>query len=73
MPGLAFRPAAQLSYQHAQDVIEGKGLGNVPIGDGHPASGIEDDIAILHVWSHLFGVFGLDPDRCSVETRQAIA
>lgn len=42
------RSSAQLSYANAQDVIDGKILGGVPVGPEHDASAIEHDIRILH-------------------------
>ncbi|KAF8486539.1 hypothetical protein JB92DRAFT_1526181 [Gautieria morchelliformis] len=41
------KSAAKLSYANAQDVIDGKGLGEVPIIPEHDASGIEGDIRSL--------------------------
>ncbi|KAL0949499.1 hypothetical protein HGRIS_009553 [Hohenbuehelia grisea] len=41
------RSAAKLAYANAQDVIEGKSLGSVPVAPEHPASDIEHDIKIL--------------------------
>jgi protein SSD1 len=37
-----------LSYQNAQDVIEGKTLGSVPVIPEHNAPDIEHDIKVLH-------------------------
>jgi protein SSD1 len=37
-----------LDYQAAQDVIEGKVLGNVPVAPEHDAAAIEHDIKVLH-------------------------
>ena len=42
------RSSAQLSYANAQDAIEGKLLGDVPVAPEHDASAIEHDIKILH-------------------------
>lgn len=42
------RSSAQLSYANAQDVIDGKILGGVPVTPEHDASAIEHDIKILH-------------------------
>ena len=42
------KSSAQLSYANAQDVIEGKVLGGVPVAPEHDASAIEHDIRILH-------------------------
>ncbi|KAH7879895.1 RNB-domain-containing protein [Lentinula edodes] len=42
------RSASQLSYEDAQNVIEGKTLGEVPVIPEHNASDIEHDIKILH-------------------------
>ncbi|KZS97962.1 RNB-domain-containing protein [Sistotremastrum niveocremeum HHB9708] len=41
------RSAAKLSYSHAQAVIDGKSLGDVPVGPEHDASAIERDIKTL--------------------------
>ena len=43
------RSAAKLAYQDAQNVIEGKGLGNVNIGGNHTGSAVEEDVRLL--WS----------------------
>ena len=42
------KSSAQLSYENAQDVIDGKVLGGVPVVPEHDASAIEHDIKILH-------------------------
>ncbi|KAJ3821984.1 SSD1 protein [Lentinula raphanica] len=42
------RTATQLSYEDAQNVIEGKTLGEVPVTPEHNAIDIEHDIKILH-------------------------
>jgi protein SSD1 len=42
------RSSAQLSYANAQDVIDGKLLGEVPVAPEHDASAIEHDIKILN-------------------------
>ena len=42
------RSAAQLSYANAQDVIEGRVLGDVPVIPEHNAVDIEHDIRVLH-------------------------
>jgi protein SSD1 len=42
------KSSAQLSYETAQDVIDGKVLGGVPVAPEHDASAIEHDIKILH-------------------------
>ncbi|KAF8314752.1 RNB-domain-containing protein [Clavulina sp. PMI_390] len=42
------KSAAQLSYQDAQAVIDGKGLKTAQVHGGHPSSGIEQDILVLH-------------------------
>ena len=42
------KSSAQLSYENAQDVIDGKVLGGVPVAPEHDASAIEHDIKILH-------------------------
>jgi protein SSD1 len=42
------KSSAQLSYANAQDVIDGKVLGGVPVAPEHDASAIEHDIKILH-------------------------
>jgi len=41
------RSAAQISYENAQDVIEGKSLGEIPVAPEHGASDIEHDIRNL--------------------------
>ena len=41
------RSAAKLSYTHAQDVIEGKTLCDVPVIPEHDAAGISHDIKVL--------------------------
>ena len=41
------RPAVQLTYGHAQSVIDGKPLGDVPVIPEHNAADIEHDIKIL--------------------------
>ena len=43
------RSAAKLSYTNAQDVIDGKGLGDVSVIPEHEASAIEGDIKLLQV------------------------
>ncbi|RPD67180.1 RNB-domain-containing protein [Lentinus tigrinus ALCF2SS1-7] len=42
------KSATKLSYAHAQDVIEGKTLGDVPVIPEHDASGVAHDIKVLH-------------------------
>lgn len=42
------RSATKLSYENAQDVIEGKVLGGVPIIPEHDAADIAHDIKILN-------------------------
>ncbi|KAF9268013.1 RNB-domain-containing protein [Marasmius fiardii PR-910] len=42
------RSASKLSYDDAQNVIEGKSLGSVPVAPEHGAGDIEHDIKILH-------------------------
>ena len=42
------KSSAQLSYANAQDVIEGKVLGGVPVTPEHDTLAIEHDIRILH-------------------------
>ena len=42
------KSSAQLSYANAQDAIEGKLLGDVPVAPEHDASAIENDVKILH-------------------------
>lgn len=44
-----YRSSAKLSYANAQDVINGKGLGSVPIVPEHNAAAIEGDIKLLQV------------------------
>jgi protein SSD1 len=41
------RPAARLAYKDAQDVIEGKVLGGVPVVPEHDAADIAHDIRVL--------------------------
>ena len=41
------RSAAKLTYANAQDVIDGKGLGDVPVITEHGVSEIEEDIKLL--------------------------
>ncbi|TEB35698.1 RNB-domain-containing protein [Coprinellus micaceus] len=41
------RSAAKLSYQDAQNVLDGKGLGSVPVNGSHPVSGVEHDVKVL--------------------------
>jgi protein SSD1 len=41
------RSAAKLSYENAQDVLEGRALGNVPVAVEHAASDIAHDIKVL--------------------------
>ncbi|KAF6762266.1 SSD1 protein [Ephemerocybe angulata] len=41
------RSAAKLSYQNAQNVLDGKALGDVAINGGHQESAIEQDVKIL--------------------------
>jgi protein SSD1 len=48
------RSSAQLSYANAQDVIDGKLLGGVPVAPEHDASAIEHDIKILHEIAQIF-------------------
>lgn len=48
------RSSAQLSYSNAQDVIDGKLLGGVPVAPEHDASAIEHDIKILHEIAQVF-------------------
>ena len=49
------RSSAQLSYANAQDVIDGKVLGGVPVAPEHDASAIEHDIKILHDIAKVLG------------------
>lgn len=42
------KSSAQLSYADAQDVIDGKILGGVPVAPEHDASAIEHDIRFLY-------------------------
>jgi protein SSD1 len=42
------KSASQLSYEDAQNVIEGRTLGAVPVIPEHDASDIEHDIKVLH-------------------------
>lgn len=42
------RSAAKLSYQDAQNVLEGKVLGGVAVIPQHSANDIEHDIKVLH-------------------------
>ena len=42
------KSSAQLSYGNAQDAIDGKLLGGIPVAPEHDASAIEHDIKILH-------------------------
>jgi len=42
------KSSAQLSYANAQDAIDGKVLGGVPVAPEHDASAIEHDVKILH-------------------------
>jgi protein SSD1 len=42
-----YRSAAQLSYQDAQNVIDGKTLTSTPVVPDHDASAIEHDIKVL--------------------------
>lgn len=44
--------AAQLTYQQAQAVIDGKSLTGASISQGHDAAGIEQDIRSLHALAH---------------------
>jgi protein SSD1 len=46
---LVSRSAAKLGYKNAQDVIDGKTLGDVPVIPEHDASAIEHDIKLLQV------------------------
>lgn len=43
-----FRSAAKLTYNNAQDVIEGKPLGDIAVIPEHDASAIEHDIKALN-------------------------
>lgn len=36
-----------MSYQDAQNVLDGKGLGSVPVNSSHPATGVEHDVKVL--------------------------
>jgi len=42
------KQSAQLSFANAQDAIDGKVLGGIPVHPGHDASAIEHDVKILH-------------------------
>jgi len=42
------KSSAQLSYANAQDAIDGKVLGGIPVAPEHDASAIEHDVKILH-------------------------
>jgi protein SSD1 len=64
------KSAAQLSYQDAQNVIEGKSLGEVPVIPEHDAAGIEHDIKTLDDLAKLLrsrrfqnGALSLDSER----------
>lgn len=48
------RSAAKLSYADAQNVIEGKSLGAVPVDDAFKAKDIEQDIKTLHGITQIF-------------------
>lgn len=43
------RSSAQLSYRDAASVIAGNPLPDVPIGEGHDAASISNDINVLFV------------------------
>lgn len=45
---VSFRSAARLTYKNAQDVIEGKSLGAVPVLPEFDAVDVEHDIRVLH-------------------------
>ena len=45
---MSLRSAAKLSYAKAQDVIDGKTLGDVPVIPEHDAAGVAHDIKVLH-------------------------
>lgn len=42
------RSAAKLSYNNAQDILDGKPLGNVAVVPEHDAAGIEHDVKVLN-------------------------
>lgn len=44
---LCVRSATRLSYQNAQNIIEGKGIGSVPVSPEHEAQDIEHDVRNL--------------------------
>lgn len=48
------KSAAKLSYADAQNVIEGKSLGAVPVDDAFKAKDIEQDIKTLHGITQIF-------------------
>ncbi|KAF9075734.1 SSD1 protein [Rhodocollybia butyracea] len=64
------RSAAQLSYDDAQDVIEGKSLGEVPVIPAHGAGDIEHDIKILHGLSKKLRQERFDNGTLSLESLQ---
>jgi protein SSD1 len=45
---VGFRSSAKLTYKHAQDAIDGKLLGDVPVSPEHDASAIQNDIKVLY-------------------------
>jgi protein SSD1 len=72
------KSAAKLSYQDAQNVIEGKSLGEVPVIPEHDASGIEHDIKALNDLAKIIrtrrfhsGALALDSPRLKFTINEA--
>jgi len=62
------RSTAKLAYQDAQDVIEGKGLKNVDICEGHNAAAVEEDIAVLERLAKLLRAARMDNGALALES-----
>ncbi|KAG6866469.1 hypothetical protein C0991_003987 [Blastosporella zonata] len=62
------KSAAKLSYQDAQNIIEGKGLGSVAVAPEHHAQDIEHDVRNLQDLAHKLRAFRFENGALSLES-----
>ncbi|KAG6816929.1 hypothetical protein H0H87_001631 [Tephrocybe sp. NHM501043] len=62
------KSAAQLSYSDAQNIIEGKGLGSVPVAPEHEARDIEHDVRNLQDIAQKLRAFRFENGTLSLES-----